>query len=74
MRLNEHEKYIIKQVLSKFGYTLGGGSSEIRDNGMIIYHMSIEKGSAATYGIYLGKKLQQALQADEVYDMGIRIA
>ena len=74
MLLNQKEKDIISQVLKGYGFSLWGGSSEIRENGKIIYHLAIEKGPAATFGETLGLKLKMALGADEVYDMGFRLA
>ena len=73
-RLNKKETESIMQVLKGFGFYLQGGSSEIRDDGKIVYHLAIYKGSACTIGDKLGPMLKKALSADEVYEMGIRIA
>lgn len=74
MLLNKKEKDIISQILKGYGFELWGGSSELRENGKIIYHLAIEKGPAATFGPTLGPKLKMALGADEIYDMGLRLA
>jgi len=71
--LNEQEKCAINRILKSHGFKLNGGSCEIR-NGNIVYHLSIDKGCAATTGNALGKKLKQLLKADEVYDLGTKIA
>lgn len=73
-RLNKKETESIMQVLKGFGFQLQGGSSEIREDGTIVYHLAIYKGSACTVGPKLGPILKNALHADEIYEMGIRLA
>ena len=74
MRLNEKERQLIERVLKGFGFWLRGGSSEIRKDGKIIYHLSIDTGCCCNVGYRLGPMLKKALNADEIYLMGLQIA
>ena len=72
MRLiNQVERKTINRVLKDFGFSLIGGSSELRQDGMIVYHLCINKGPARNFGKMLGFKLREALGADAVYNMGV---
>lgn len=73
-RLNEVEKRVIAKIIKPTGYIYSGeGSCEIRDDGKLVYHISFNKGSAASVGTILGYKLRKALGADAIYYMGNEI-
>lgn len=74
MRLNEKEQQLIERVLKGFGFWLQGGSSEIREDGKVVYHLSIQKGTSCNIGNKLGSILKNTLNADEIYEMGSQLA
>lgn len=74
LRLNNKEKEAIEEVLKNFGFYLEGGSSDLRENGKIVYHLAIYTGPCCNIGYRLGPMLKKALKADEIYLMGLKIA